>query len=105
MAKQHPHQISHGRTSEEAQAFEDAQRRAREREIDDFKFVMGDPRGRRVIWRVLEKAGIYRSSYTGNSETFFREGERNIGLMLLAEMMTTCPELHIAMLQEKDNGN
>ena len=87
------------------EALAEAQRLAREREIDDFKFVMGDPRGRRVVWRILEKAGIYRSSYTGNSETFFREGERNIGLMLLAEMMATCPELHIAMLQEKDNDD
>lgn len=102
MAKNYPHQIAQrANNAEEIEAL----KRARDQEIEDFKHVMNDPRGRRFMWRVLERSGIYRSSYTGNSETFFREGERNIGLMLLAEMMSICPESHIAMLQEKENGN
>ena len=53
-------------------------------EIEDLKWVLSNKRGRRFIWRFLEKAGVFKSSFTGNSETFFREGQRNMGLMVLA---------------------
>ena len=47
-------------------------------EINDWKWLMSSVRGRRLVWRLLERTGIYRSSMTGNSFTFFREGERNV---------------------------
>ena len=43
---------------------------------EDMRWLMGDPRGRRLMWSWLADAGVYRTSFTGNSETFFREGQR-----------------------------
>jgi hypothetical protein len=80
---------------------EDKQQLARRREIDDFKWLMADERGRRFMWRLLEKAGVFRSSFTGNSETFFREGQRNIGLMLIADIHEACPNDYTRMLKEQ----
>jgi hypothetical protein len=51
--------------------------------------------------RLLEKAGIYRTSFTGNSETFFREGMRNMGLFVLSEVMEVTPEQFAQMLKEQ----
>ena len=70
-------------------------------EADDFKWLMGNKRGRRIVWRLLERTGVYRSSFTGNSETFFREGMRNVGLMLMAQINTICPGHYATMLQEQ----
>lgn len=67
---------------------------------DDLSAIMGEQTGRRFIYRILEMAGIYRLSYTGNSETFFNEGARNIGLRLLAEIQRVCPESFFLMLKE-----
>lgn len=78
-----------------------AQRTRRQLEIDDFKWVMSDKRGRRVMWRLLDRAGVFRSSFTGNSETFFREGMRNIGLMIVAELNEHCPERYLQMVNEQ----
>jgi hypothetical protein len=61
---------------------------------------MSDPRGRRVMWGLLETAGIYRSSFTGNSETFFREGQRVVGLTYLKKMVEHCPEKYALMTKE-----
>lgn len=89
------------RGQERAKDQSDLERRAqRQREIDDFKFVMSDKRGRRFMWRLLDRAGVFRSSFTGNSETFFREGMRNIGLMYVGELNEHCPERYLQMVNE-----
>lgn len=70
-------------------------------EVEDIKWLMKGRQGRRIVWRLLEKTGVFRSSFTGNSETFFREGMRNVGLMLLAQINETCPEQYTLMVQEQ----
>lgn len=73
-------------------------------EQEDFKWLMGNKRGRRIVWRLLERTGVYRSSFTGNSETFFREGARNVGLMLLDQIHTITPDQFAVMLKEQKDG-
>lgn len=75
---------------------------ARRQEIEDLKWLMGHKQGRRFVTRLLEKAGVYRTSFTGNSETFFREGMRNIGLFVLSEVMEVTPEQFAVMLKEQN---
>lgn len=72
-------------------------------EVGDFKWVMSNPRGRRFVWRLLTQAGVFRSSFTGSSETFFREGERNIGLKVLAMVHEHAPGAYSQMLEEQRN--
>jgi len=69
-------------------------------EIDDLVWQMEDIRGRRNMWRLLGQAGVFRSSFTGNSTTFFNEGQRNIGLYYLNEIMLHCPETYLMMINE-----
>lgn len=63
-----------------------AQVARRQVEANDIKWLMSSKQGRRVVWRLLDKAGIYRTSFAGNSDTTnFNEGMRNLGLFLVAE--------------------
>jgi hypothetical protein len=73
-----------------------------EQKIDDLKAVMGAPEGRRFVWRLLREAGIYNSSFVGGSPdiTAFKEGARNLGLTLLAEIMTEASESFLTMQKE-----
>jgi len=73
-------------------------------EQEDFKWLMGNKRGRRIGWRLLERTGVYRSSFTGNSETFFREGMRNVGLTLLAQVHEITPDQFAVMLKEQNDA-
>ena len=77
---------------------------ALQNEQDDFKWLMSSKRGRRIVWRLLERTGVYRSSFTGNSETFFREGQRNVGLMLMAQINEFSPDQYALMLKESHDG-
>lgn len=74
----------------------------RERELNDLKFLLSSEQGRRFVWRYLELCGVFKSSFTGSSETFFLEGQRNIGLKLLADVMEADPESYIKMQKLKE---
>lgn len=71
-----------------------------EKDQNDLRWVMSMPQGRRFLWRILEGCGIYKSSFTGSSETFFLEGQRNVGLKLLAEIMEADSESYMLMQRE-----
>ena len=91
------------RNARDPKAVADASRRERDRakrDTADLRWIMSDPRGRRFIWRMLGITGIFRSSFTGNSETFFREGERNVGLKLLTEVTRDANDLYLTAQQE-----
>ena len=70
---------------------------------DDLRKVMRTPEGRRVMWRLLARCGTQRISYIGHpyeTHTLFLEGERNVGLMLTADLVEACKEQYLLMLQE-----
>lgn len=74
--------------------------------MDDLIWLMGDVRGRRFVWRLLEDAGIYRSSFTGDALlTAFNEGQRNQGLRLMDELLQHCPKRLSEMQRESTKTN
>ena len=75
-------------------------KRGREREIDDVRYVLNSVQGRRFMWRYLSLCNLWETSFTGNSTTFFKEGERNIGLRLMSDINDSSPEAYLAMVKE-----
>ena len=70
-------------------------------EAEDVKWLMSSKRGRRMLWRQLERAGVFRLSFNTNSMTMaFAEGARNEGLRLLSLIHANCSELYATMLKE-----
>ena len=71
----------------------------RRKELADVAFVLSSEEGRRFYWRLMKRCGIHKSSMTGNNTTFFNEGERNIGLIMLAELEEADPEAYLKCLK------
>lgn len=77
---------------------------ARENEEADLKWLMGNKRGRRVIWRLLDQSGVFRLSFNTNAmQMAFAEGNRNFGNRTLAMIHTLCPEQYPTMVKEAAN--
>jgi len=76
------------------------QKNAMATEDRDLQHVMDSPQGRRFVWALLETCHIYHSSFTGGSDTFFREGERNIGLQVFNRINAVCPKQYGIMQAE-----
>jgi hypothetical protein len=76
----------------------------RESESSDLKWLCSTKRGRRIIWRLLDQAGVFRLSFDPNcSKMAFNEGNRNYGNTTLAKLLDACPELFLTMTKE-NNG-
>lgn len=73
---------------------------AKRQEQEDVQWLMAHEAGRRIVWGLLEFAGVYRTSMTGDNFTFFNEGQRNVGLRLVAQVQTHCPIEYAQMIKE-----
>lgn len=73
----------------------------REAEEADIKWLMAGKQGRRIVWRMLERSGVYRSTFNSDAMLMaFAEGNRNSGLMLMMQVTTLCPDEYAEMLRE-----
>ena len=74
----------------------------RDQELAELKDLLSLYHFRTFIWRVLTWSGVYKLSFVQDSEslTNFKEGSRNIGLMLLAECFESDPQAYIQMQKE-----
>ena len=76
----------------------------RENEEADLKWLMSSKLGRRVVWRLMDQAGVFRLSFNTNAmQMAFSEGNRNFGNRILAMIHTLCPELYPVMVKEQQN--
>lgn len=83
---------------------EDSQREEKsesEQLQEDLRSVVDTRAGRRVLWRYMSIAGIYRSSFADKSETTaFNEGRRIIGLTIMGDITNAKPDVLIQMMLE-----
>jgi len=72
-----------------------------EAERDELLWLMSDKRGRRFMWRLLTRAGIYRTSFTGDAlSSAFKEGTKQEGLHQMTLITQHCQQRFIEMQKE-----
>lgn len=70
-------------------------------DIADFKWLMSDRRGRRFMWRTLGHCRLFQPSLgPTDAITNYNEGQRNVGLLLLAQVNDLTPSLYAVMAAE-----
>jgi hypothetical protein len=74
---------------------------AAKQEAADLDWLMSSRRGRRIVWGLLARSGVFRLSFNTNSMTMaFNEGVKNEGLRLMGLLHTVCPEQYVQMTKE-----
>lgn len=70
--------------------------------LDVIRNIMQTAAGRQWIYGILESAHIFSTTFIMGSPdgSAFREGERNHGLPLLADVQSAAPDLYLTMIQE-----
>lgn len=70
--------------------------------IRDLGTIMGTVEGRRFVFDLIDRRClVFSQSYTGNSETYLREGQRKVGIDLMVEIQREYPSQYVMMLQEQ----
>lgn len=99
--------------------FSEDKRKAEEKKADDawqekillraLGNLMDTADGKTFMWWLFDATHYFQTSFTGNSATYFREGERNIGNKVLNKLLTVRPQAmqelieHRNKQQEKSN--
>ncbi len=89
------------RQARETEGDELKARENRRKELEDLRWLLGHPQGRRIALRLLEEAGVFRSSFNHSGSVMaFNEGQRNIGLFLTAELLEASTAGYMKVLAE-----
>ncbi len=76
--------------------------------LDVIRGVMQTAAGRIWIYGFLDRCHCFATSFVQGApdSSAFREGERNIGLQLLADVQSSAPDLYLLMIREaKDTAS
>lgn len=72
-----------------------------EQRLRDFGCIMDTPEGRRFVFDLIDRrCGVFSPSYTGNSETYLREGKRAVGIELMQESQEKFSNQYVLMISE-----
>jgi hypothetical protein len=65
---------------------------------------MGSQAGRGWMFELLAGCHVYETSFSTNALSMaYHEGERNVGLKLVAALAVACPERYLEMMREGGN--
>lgn len=71
------------------------------RAADDLRAVMALAEGRRFIWDLIERAGVFGPSYASDAgATAYNEGRRAVGIALLTRVQQDAPDAYALALNE-----
>lgn len=70
-------------------------------QLKDITVLLQQPEFRRYVKRYLNICSVFKTTFTGSSETFFREGQRSIGTTIFGEVMQASPERFSEIMREK----
>lgn len=77
---------------EKEEAAGKTQEQIRQQELEDIRVMLRHKTGQRFFKRFFQEAGLFTSTFTGNSTGYFLEGQRNLGLKFFADVAEACPE-------------
>ena len=79
----------------------------RQKIVDEMMIALLDmPQGRMLVWDLLESTKVFHSSFSSRAlEMAFNEGQRNVGLRLMADIMRLAPEQWAKMSRENGEQN
>jgi hypothetical protein len=94
--------LDHSQAEEDRDKADAAKALSAQQQEADFLWLMRDKRGRRIVWRQLAEAGVFQQNFNPDAMTMaFKEGRRNAGLTLLAQVHALCPDLYTTMMKEQ----
>ena len=66
----------------------------------DLAWLMADPRGRRILWRLWQSTGVFGPAVTDPAHQAFAEGRRSVGLEYWQHVVSASPPAAASALTE-----
>jgi hypothetical protein len=69
--------------------------------VANIREVLKTRQGKDVLWHILGMCNIYGDVFTGNSQTFYLEGKRAVGLEILQLLEEADPTAYAKLLLDQ----
>lgn len=66
----------------------------------DLQAVLATPEGRRVIWSLLQRAGVFESIWENSAKIHYNAGQQDFGHALMADIVDAGEEFFFTMMTE-----
>lgn len=87
---------------EDLKGVSEEQKLRRSQDLEDVRWLLQTPQGRRFFKRLFTEGRVFQTTFTGNSNTFFLEGHRNLALRFFGDVVEACPERVAALIMSVD---
>ena len=68
--------------------------------LENIRAICRLKHGREFVNTILALTQVYSDSFTGNSQTYYNEGKRAIGLQVIDLLNEADPQIYITLLKE-----
>lgn len=72
----------------------------REQELNDLRWVLSDPRGRRVIWGLMTFCKVFASVWEASARIHYMSGQQDVGHKIMADVVEANDDSLIQMMRE-----
>lgn len=77
----------------------------RRQQMDDIRTVMSNASGRRLMWRLLERAGTFSSIFNSDTHLMsYKSGYQDFGHFLMAEIVAADENLLLKIMKDNKKG-
>lgn len=76
----------------------------RERELNDLRYLLQSPQGRRVVWRILSHCRVFESIWHPSALIHHNSGRQDVGHFLMSEVVAAEETALITMMKESKEG-
>lgn len=73
----------------------------RDQELEDIKILLKNPAGLRFFKRLFDEGKMFRTTFTGNSQTYFLEGRRDLALKFFHDILEVDPGAIAGLTSDK----
>lgn len=84
----------------EADAAAQKRKLREQEELGDVAWLMSDPRGRRFMFRLLQRGRVFSPIYVAGAEVYRNAARHDFCLQYLSQVLTACPAALQVMQQE-----
>lgn len=79
----------------------------RRQELEDIRTIINTPAGKRFFKRLMKDGRIYNTTFTGNSYSYFLEGNRNLALRYFNDICEAAPDklIDVILIKERRKNN
>ena len=78
----------------------------RKQQLNDIKTVLSNNSGRRLVWRLMERCGIFSSVYSETLPTMaYLSGQQDLGHFIMGEIVEADENLLLKMMKDNKKGD